>query len=548
MASDGSALEGMLYKWTNYWGGWQPRWFVLNHCILAYYSSLEEMDKGCKASVNVSAGELKVHPTDLTRFDIILQHDQHWYLRASSTAERQKWLIAIGSAKAGSAEKWIIQEKESAEAMGELQTKISELRLYCDLLISQVEKVKEEAKNEHPAPEKLTETSSMLSVTCDTFIATLSQCLTIAESSHFLPSPVENSNSHSFEDRQMALSLSDVRKSRHRKRRGTRSVSVDDSRTSSTLGTDSPSSLSGVPEKEHRSVPTTPLADTVQHNILMPDGNEVTLAQLKLSNTPIPDRGTLANAPPEVPSPYNIVKTEQDQTLTKDSNSNCTKPLASPSRLQEHQLTFFTAMLHSFTDIVLEEDGGVPTSPFLAACDNLLPFFDIIGSKAFAPVKMDLNGNIRKIRTKQESDSASFTTLQSIVQREMDTSTTKVRNSATDALMWLNRALRFMQKFLINMKNGERDLPTALNQAYAVTLKRYHGWVVKGIFALAVKAAPYHDDFIRALGTDGFGSEDPGFYDVLMQDMDQYVTAIEVVLNIVDNFYERQGLESDAVV
>lgn len=547
MASDGSNLEGMLYKWTNYWGGWQPRWFVLNHCILAYYSSLEEMDKGCKASVNVSAGELKVHPTDLTRFDIILQHDQHWYLRASSTAERQKWLIAIGSAKAGSAEKWIIQEKESAEAMGELQSKISELRLYCDLLISQVEKVKQEAKDDHPSPEKLTETSSMLSVTCDTFIATLGHCLTLAESAHFLPSPTEHSNSHSFEDQQMALSLSDVRKSRHRKRRGTRSVSVDDSRTSSLLGTDSPSSLGGVPEKEHRSVPTTPVADAVQHNVLMPDPNEVTLAQLKLSNTPIPDRISQPN--PDLGSPWsNDAKNKSEQISTKDSNSNCTKSVMPTTRTEEHQLTFFTAMLHSFTDVVLEEDGGIPTSPFLAACENLLPFFDIIGSKAFAPVKMDLNGNIRKIRTKQESDPVGFTTLQNIVQREMDTSTTNVRNSATDALMWLNRALRFMQKFLINVKNGERDLPTALNQAYSVTLKRYHGWVVKGIFALAVKAAPYHDDFIRALGTGGFGFDDAGFYDVLMQDVDQYVTAIEVILNIVDNFYQQKGLESDAVV
>uniref|UniRef100_H2Y740 Glycolipid transfer protein domain-containing protein n=1 Tax=Ciona savignyi TaxID=51511 RepID=H2Y740_CIOSA len=166
---------------------------------------------------------------------------------------------------------------------------------------------------------------------------------------------------------------------------------------------------------------------------------------------------------------------------------------------EDEPLTFFTAMLHSFSDIILLEDGGIEIVPFLLACEGIIPFLDTIGSTAFAPVRIDFMGNIKKLRTKQESDTKRFHTLQDILHQEIVSSTSKVRNSATDALMWLKRGLRFIQKFLVIFKNGERDLTVALNKAYARTLKPYHSWVVKGIFALAVKAAPYSKHFIQAL-------------------------------------------------
>ncbi|KAG7242127.1 hypothetical protein INR49_024173 [Caranx melampygus] len=39
-------MEGMLYKWTNYISGWQPRWFVLDGGTLSYYDSQEDAWKG----------------------------------------------------------------------------------------------------------------------------------------------------------------------------------------------------------------------------------------------------------------------------------------------------------------------------------------------------------------------------------------------------------------------------------------------------------------------------------------------------------------------
>ena len=73
----------------------------------------------------------------------------------------------------------------------------------------------------------------------------------------------------------------------------------------------------------------------------------------------------------------------------------------------------------------------------------------------------------QKLQTKRDSNRERFTTLQAIVGDEIRTSSTKVRSSATDALMWLKRGLRFVQFFLIKFKNGERDLTLALRESRA---------------------------------------------------------------------------------
>lgn len=71
---------------------------------------------------------------------------------------------------------------------------------------------------------------------------------------------------------------------------------------------------------------------------------------------------------------------------------------------------------------------------------------------------------LQKLKTKYASDPLSYKILQRVLDQEINSCTTRVRNSATDALMWLKRGLRFMQKFLVIFKDGERDLTLALSK------------------------------------------------------------------------------------
>ncbi len=44
---------------------------------------------------------ISVHPTDATRLDLIIPGEAHFYVKAATPQERQQWLVALGSSKAG---------------------------------------------------------------------------------------------------------------------------------------------------------------------------------------------------------------------------------------------------------------------------------------------------------------------------------------------------------------------------------------------------------------------------------------------------------------
>lgn len=174
-------MEGILHKWTNYWNGWQPRWFILEDGILSYYQSKEDVSKGSKGSIKVSVCDIGVHPTDSTRLDLTIPSEQHYYLRAGSAAERQQWLIALGCAKQTAGKTRSGRDSTAGETGADgVKTKKSELRLYCDLLMQQAHQVKTAAVHrDGPQLEQMEEATSLLGATCDTFIRTLDECMAL---------------------------------------------------------------------------------------------------------------------------------------------------------------------------------------------------------------------------------------------------------------------------------------------------------------------------------------------------------------------------------
>jgi len=213
--------------------------------------------------------------------------------------------------------------------------------------------------------------------------------------------------------------------------------------------------------------------------------------------------------------------------------------------MKDEPLTFFTAAKSRFENIQLEADNGIPTKPFLSSCSSILPFLDVLGSTAFAPVKLDISGNIKKLEAKHETDPKAFVTLQNIVYQELKSNTCTAKNSATDALLWLKRALEFMQVFLSEVSRGEKDLAVAAATAYGKTLRRYHGWVVRGVFALAVKAVPYRSDFLTSLGTTEQGLAP---HKDVIRDMKICVEGLTRVTNIINQLYRKHKLDSEETV
>ena len=56
---------------------------------------------------------------------------------------------------------------------------------------------------------------------------------------------------------------------------------------------------------------------------------------------------------------------------------------------------------------------------------------------------------------------------------------------------------------------------------------------------LAMKAVPYHKDFLKYLGSDGTAGGD----DQVIQDMAQFADNLEVIVTIINLFYQQHNLE-----
>uniref|UniRef100_A0A8C5A378 Pleckstrin homology domain-containing family A member 8 n=1 Tax=Gadus morhua TaxID=8049 RepID=A0A8C5A378_GADMO len=479
-------MEGILHKWTNYISGWQPRWFVLDGGTLSYYDSQEDAWKGCKGSIKISVCEILVHSTDITRVDLTIPGEQYFYLRAINAAERQKWLVALGTAKACLTDNRTRREKELQENTEAIKTKMSELRLYCDLLLKQVNKIKDSEERGD---------SAEIKPLCH---------LNLGEKLRESEEANENQSQDSGREGAEEPEKPDIPS--HRDQAPSTALEEDD-------GPPAPYTAGPVTQLEGEG--SNPEQEQ-KHNMdqIKEDGeDEVSRNQREMVSAP-------------------------DQIL----------PPQDPLLEEEGVDTFFSTMSHRFSDIRLEDDRGIPTQDFLDSCYAIVPVLDKLGSTVFAPVKMDFVGNIKKINQKWLSDPNSFPTLQSIVLHELQTATAQVRNSATEALLWLRRGLRFLKEFLSEVHSGEQDIHGALNNAYGRTLRQYHGWVVRGVFALALRASPSYESFTAALVSQEGDQLKPGFTSGMRRDLSVYLPAMEDQLGILDDLYDEYSLESDEVV
>ena len=88
---------------------------------------------------------------------------------------------------------------------------------------------------------------------------------------------------------------------------------------------------------------------------------------------------------------------------------------------------------------------------------------------------------MQKVRARYDETPALSNTLERLVENEKG----EKKRKATEGLMWLLRGLQFTCKALQNaQENASEELSVAFSKSYDVTLKAFHNFVVKGIFAV----------------------------------------------------------------
>ncbi|XP_073534027.1 pleckstrin homology domain-containing family A member 8 [Phyllobates terribilis] len=536
-----SDMEGILYKWTNYLSGWQPRWFLLCGGILSYYDSREDAWKGCKGSIQMAVCEIQVHATDNTRMDLAIPGEQYFYLKARSAAERQQWLVALGSAKACITDIRTKKKKEFSDSTETLKTKMSELRLYCDILVQQVNKTKDTSVIGSSESQEELDMGALLKSTCNTFLKTLEECMQIANNT-FTSRPMYATppgSPHLGSPHLSALRPNKVRRSTVSSQNSAqRKVELNNNLENEQTNHYDHSRVENIRCLGMEISKTVPVASRENEK-----SNDLGGVESDIDIVPPNTRGDdlhygVNDTDADLPAVTGTLQQDEGGGSVAEGGGNAT-------HLPQ---TFFSTMTHRFNDLVYEDEEGIPSEYFLDSCYAIVPVLDKLGPTVFAPVKMDFVGNIKKINQKFITNKKELTTLQKIVLHEINNNLAQVRNSATEALLWLKRGLKFLFQFLTEVKNGENNMQTALSNAYGKTLRQYHGWVVRGVFALALRAAPTYEGFMAALTVQEGDEKDESFTDAMMRDLNIYLPAMEKQLNILDSLYDEHGLESDEVV
>ncbi|KAG6831724.1 hypothetical protein H0H87_004275 [Tephrocybe sp. NHM501043] len=166
----------------------------------------------------------------------------------------------------------------------------------------------------------------------------------------------------------------------------------------------------------------------------------------------------------------------------------------------------------SYADVPITE-AGVDTIAFLEASKGLLGLF---------------------VRARYDAAPTLSVTLEQLVENEKN----EKKRTATEGLMWLLRGLSFTCKALQNLQaNKNEELAKAFSNSYDNTLKKFHNFVVKGIFSVAMKACPYRADFYTKLAADPSGGA-PATPEKLDEELNKWLAALAAIVAKVQAFYE----------
>ncbi|CAG2057010.1 unnamed protein product [Timema podura] len=207
----------------------------------------------------------------------------------------------------------------------------------------------------------------------------------------------------------------------------------------------------------------------------------------------------------------------------------------------ESEKTFFTTTQMPFPDIL---NGKVHTQQFLEASKGVVALVDKFG-KVFAPIKYDMSGNIEKLTKTYSDNPERYTYLNDMVLHEKE----KGGNVATDALLWLRRALHFVYTFfhciVEDTEKGRKteDLVPFLKKAYKDVLERYHGWMAQQLFSLLSRMCPTRKDLLLNIALGLENRED-----FVIRDMTRFLGGLEINIQALSAFYTAHDLESTARV
>ena len=200
-------------------------------------------------------------------------------------------------------------------------------------------------------------------------------------------------------------------------------------------------------------------------------------------------------------------------------------------------MTYFKQFENRFQPI--EGNSPIPTEQFLSACSTFIVFTDLLGP-VLSRAKDSVIWNIKILRQRYECDKTKYAFIHKLILNE----SSEPDHTVYLSLIWLKRAIEFTYHFLYQLiTSNHTSLPQDAYYAYGISLKPYHGFIVRGLVYMLVNIAPSKDNLIDTLI-----QGDQGGREQLFKDIDEFITPMNTNLSAIDKLLEEHQLIDNTIV
>lgn len=129
---------------------------------------------------------------------------------------------------------------------------------------------------------------------------------------------------------------------------------------------------------------------------------------------------------------------------------------------------------------------------FLKIAEAILETFKKFGT-SFKIASDDIHNNIERLHK------VSKLTIKQVIENEVNDKSYSNTQSNFNAILWLNRSIRFMTHILINLTKYAKSTEIII-EAYNNCLSKYHNFFVRQAFKSMIGLAPNKSEIIKSIG------------------------------------------------
>ncbi|KAM3173199.1 hypothetical protein ACTXT7_012967 [Hymenolepis weldensis] len=470
------------------------------------------------------AATSQVHPTDSCRFDILIPGEQKVFLKAANSSERQKWIIALGTCKAGLTNVDDLKKMQQTEQS--IEAKRSELRINRDLLVQQINGVCSALKATAGENKELIEAVNSLKATCNTLLSNTDELIRLLFNSGRFKAAIAASNPD-----------------------GSPANPKKPSALPQSLQNDKPKSRKNSNNSSEISPRTTRIIENIATTVVTNKNSNKSLLNnhlraLRLSR----------------PYPTFFSKMEfsfEDLALSQSAASKSSISAVEFLACCRSALTFFPTLAS-----VSSNSAAPQNSSDLSQLGSLQTVYaevlaDVVRLE-LAVKTLASEGEFSDPETTRQRSLA--LSLADIVDVELRAKEYQKCGSAYLALLWLARSLNFAAEFLdLLFKDAAavfRPISTNNNivediatQAYTKTLLDFHDWSVRGTATVILKAIPKAEKIqavLLCVPSSDISSSSPPMEAMaqLQLDVERFVEALRRCLACIQSLFVQRNLDS----